>query len=218
MIRRAAFLLALACCAAPAGQRDPWVRIASANLELFTTGGERSGVDLLKHFEQVRSFFTQAFGSRLVAGKPVRLIAFHSEKEYRLYRPNELATAFYQPGTEHDFIVMENGAPDHYDVAVHEFTHLMIHQSNLAVPVWLNEGMAELYSNLAPMGSKIVVGNVIAGRAQTLLARNGLTWGAWWPSITTRRFIPKGRRRACSMPKVGRWSTCSISTPPTGRR
>jgi tetratricopeptide (TPR) repeat protein len=168
---RALRLLAVACFALPlcAAPKDPWLLIKSANFELFTTAGERSGRDLIKHFEQVRSFFTQAFGARLALGKPARIIAFRSEKEYRPYRPNEFATAFYQPGAEHDFIVMQSGSSDHYDVAVHEFTHLMIHQSALSVPVWLNEGMAELYSNLAPSGSKIVVGNVIAGRVQTLL-------------------------------------------------
>jgi tetratricopeptide (TPR) repeat protein len=167
MTRRLA-LIFLFSCVAPAAQ-DSWLRITSANFELFTTGSERSGRDLIRHFEQVRSFFTQAFGSKLAAAKPARIIAFHSEKEYKPYRPSEFATAFYQPGAEHDFIVMESGAREHYDVAIHEFTHLMIHQSNQVVPVWLNEGMAELYSNLAPTGSKIVVGNVIDGRVQTLL-------------------------------------------------
>jgi tetratricopeptide (TPR) repeat protein len=169
---RALRFLAVACFALPVcapAPKDPWLFIKSANFELFTTAGERSGRDLIKHFEQVRGFFTQAFGSRLALGKPARIIAFSSEKEYRPYRPNEFATAFYQPGAEHDFIVMQSGSSDHYDVAVHEFTHLMIHQSALPVPVWLNEGMAELYSNLAPTGSKIVVGNLIAGRVQPLL-------------------------------------------------
>jgi hypothetical protein len=142
-------LAAAFCCGAAlrAANQDPWVLLKSANFELFTTAGERSGRDLIKHFEQVRSFFTQAFGAHLVLGKPARIIAFRSEKEYRPYRPNEFATAFYQPGAEHDFIVMQSGSSDHYDVAVHEFTHLMIHQSGQLVPVWLNEGMGELYSN-----------------------------------------------------------------------
>ena len=170
MIRRAAFL-AFACTLS-AAQQDPWLRIRSANFELFTTAGERSGRDLIRHFEQVRSFFTKAFGSRLAAPKPARIVAFHSGKEYEPYRPSEFATAFYQPGAEHDYIVMESGAREHYDVAIHEFTHLMIHQSDQAVPVWLDEGMAELYSNLAPAGSQIVVGNVIEGRAQALLHEN----------------------------------------------
>src|SRR5471030_132988 len=169
---RAVRLLAVACFALQAANQDPWLRITSANFELFTTAGERSGRDLIKHFEQVRSFFIQAFGARLALGKPARIIAFRSEKEYRPHRPNEFATAFYQPGAEHDFIVMQSGSGDHYDVAVHEFTHLLIHQSSQPVPVWLNDGMAELYSNLAPAGSKIVVGKLIAGRVQTLLREN----------------------------------------------
>ena len=45
--------------AAPA---DPWMRIRSANFELFTTGSERTGRDLIQYFEQVRGFFQKAFG------------------------------------------------------------------------------------------------------------------------------------------------------------
>ena len=165
---RAALLLVLAL-PARAQPKDPWVHLTSRNFELFTTAGERSGRDLILHFEQVRSFFTQAFGSRLAAAKPARIIAFHSEKEYRPYRPSDTATAFYQAGAEHDFIVMESAAREQYEVAVHEFTHLLIHQSNQLVPVWLNEGMADLYSNLQPSGGRIIVGNPIEGRVETLL-------------------------------------------------
>jgi hypothetical protein len=165
---RAALLLAFAfpISAAPP---DPWIRLTSPNFELFTTAGERNGRDLIRYLEQVRGFFTQAFGSRLPGAKPARIIAFRSEKEYRPYRPSQSATAFYQSGAEHDFIVMESAAREYYDVAIHEFTHLMIHQSPQAVPVWLNEGTAELYSNLQPTGSKIVVGNGRYGPGRTVI-------------------------------------------------
>lgn len=55
MTRRAPLRLLALCCALPlcAAPHDPWLRIASANFELFTTAGERSGRDL-RHFEQVR--------------------------------------------------------------------------------------------------------------------------------------------------------------------
>ena len=113
---------ALACLVFPvclAGARqDPWLSIRSANFELYTTAGERAGRDLIKHFEQVRSFFTQAFGSRLAAARPARLIVFRNEKEYQPYRPNEFAGAFYQPGAAHDFIVMSGASSEHYTDAV----------------------------------------------------------------------------------------------------
>ena len=166
-MRAAAIALVVSASLRAAGQ-DPWLKITSANFELYTTAGERTGRDLVKHFEQVRSFFVQAFGSKLSGAKPARIIAFRNEKEYQAYRPNEFATAYYQPGSEHDFIVMSSGSSEHYPVAVHEFTHLMIHQSGMEIPPWLNEGLAELYSNMEPRGSKILVGQIIPGRLHVL--------------------------------------------------
>jgi tetratricopeptide (TPR) repeat protein len=39
----------------------------------------------------------------------------------------------------------------------------------LKPPPWLNEGLAEVYSTLKPLGKKATVGDIIPGRAQTLL-------------------------------------------------
>src|SRR6516162_759334 len=160
-----ACLLLPACLSAA---QDPWLKITSANFELYTTAGERTGRDLIKHFEQVRSFFTQAFGAHLASARPARIIAFRNEKEYLPYRPSEFASAFYQPGAAHDFIVMSGASSEHYPVAIHEYTHLMIHQSGMEIPPWLNEGLAELYSSLEPRGAKILVGQVIPGRVHVL--------------------------------------------------
>src|SRR5580700_3002352 len=90
-----------------AAPHDPWVRIRSANFELFTTAGGRTGRDLIRYFEQVHSFFQQAFGLNVPGAAPVRIVSFRSEKEYLPYRPSEVADAFFQPGFEHDYIVMK---------------------------------------------------------------------------------------------------------------
>ena len=63
---------------------------------------------------------------------------------------------------------MKNSASDLYPMAVHEYTHLLLRQSRLEIPRWLDEGLAELYSNLQPAGSEIVVGNMIPGRTRVL--------------------------------------------------
>jgi tetratricopeptide (TPR) repeat protein len=165
---RPVVILCLAALCAPAADRDPWLKITSANFELYTTAGERAGRDLIRHFEQVRSFFLQAFGTGLPDAKPVRIIAFRNEKEYEPYRPNEFATAFFQPGDAHDFIIMSGASSEQYHVAVHEFAHLMVHQGGASYPPWLNEGLAELFSNLQPLGNKIKVGQDIPGRMITL--------------------------------------------------
>jgi tetratricopeptide (TPR) repeat protein len=151
-----------------AAPHDPWVRIRSANFELFTTAGERTGRDLIHYLEQVHSFFQQAFALDGTASLPVRIVSFRFDKEYLPYRPIEVATAFFEPGVEHDYIVMKNPSTDLYPTAIHEYTHLLLRQTRLEVPPWLNEGLAELYSSLEADGSKIVVGKVIPGRIRTL--------------------------------------------------
>ena len=105
--RLATGVIAAAFFAAPAGQ-DPWIKITSANFVLYTTAGEGSGRDLVRHFEQVRSFFGQAFGESRPNAKPACIIAFGHEKEFEPYRFNESATAFFHAGSSHDFIVMSS--------------------------------------------------------------------------------------------------------------
>jgi hypothetical protein len=166
LARLVALCLAAECAGAAAN--DAWAKITSTNFELYTTAGEHAGRDLVRHFEQVRSFFLEAFGSGLPDAKPVRIVVFRNEKEYEPYRPSEFATAFFQPGDAHDFIVMSSAAREHYEIAVHEFTHLMVRQGGASYPPWLNEGVAELFSNLEPAGGKIKVGQDIPRRMITL--------------------------------------------------
>ncbi|SPE43372.1 conserved hypothetical protein [Candidatus Sulfopaludibacter sp. SbA3] len=160
----AALVLGAGVCAAPA---DPWLRVTSANFELFTTAGERGGRDLIQHFERVRSFFQQAFGLIPAGGNPVQIIVFRSPKEYDTYKLSEVSFAYFESGIDHDFIVMQSASAEHYPVAVHEYAHLLLHQTG-KVPRWLNEGLAELYSNLESRDGGIVVGQIIDGRMATL--------------------------------------------------
>jgi Flp pilus assembly protein TadD len=167
MLRRLA-VVALLAFPAFAAEKDHWIHVSSPSFELYTTAGERAGRDLVRHFEQVHSFFVQRFGMAADLARKGRIILFRTEKEYEPYRPNEFASAFYHPGEYHDFIVMSSSAAESRPVAVHELTHMMVHQLGVDLPPWLNEGLAELYSNLEPRGAQIMVGRDIPGRMRTL--------------------------------------------------
>jgi tetratricopeptide (TPR) repeat protein len=148
---------------------EAWLKLSTPNFELYTTAGEKKGREAILYFEQVRSFFMEASGSKRLSEFPVRIVAFRGEKQYQPYRINDFAIAYYSQGRRGDYIVMQDISTDHYPVAVHEYTHLVVHHSGLKLPPWLNEGLAELYSTLKPEGSKAEVGDIIPGRARTLL-------------------------------------------------
>jgi hypothetical protein len=144
------------------GSEGPhWLKVKSPNFELFTTAGERNGREVARHFEQVRAFFLEAMGLGVKSGPPVRIVVFRSDKEFALYAPNEVAAAFYLGAQDRDYIVMKSASSDQFPVAVHEYIHLLVKHTGIKPPVWFDEGLAELYSNLKPLGGKIEVGAII---------------------------------------------------------
>jgi tetratricopeptide (TPR) repeat protein len=152
----------------PLSAADQWVKLTTPNFELYTTAGEKKGREAILYFEQVRSFFLEASASKRASEFPVRIVAFRGEKQYQPYRLNEFATAYFTRGRNRDYIVMQDISSEHYPVAIHEYTHLILEHSGLKPPPWLNEGMAELYSTLTPVGKKTAIGDIIPGRARTL--------------------------------------------------
>jgi len=153
----------------PLTAAEQWVKLTSSHFELLTTAGEKKGREALLYFEQVRDFFSRTRPSdQPVPGGRVRIVAFRSDKEYSRYRMNDFAIAFYMKSYGDDYIVMRSISEDNYPVAIHEYTHLLIQHTGLNVPVWLNEGLADLYSTLKQVGKKVVVGNLEPGRWATL--------------------------------------------------
>jgi hypothetical protein len=150
------------------GAPEQWIKLETPHFELYTTAGEKKGREAILYFEQVRSFFLQASPSKRATEFPVRIVAFRSESQYKPYRMNGSAIAFYAPGRSRDYIVMQDISGEHYPVAIHEYTHMVVQHAGLKLPVWLNEGWANLYSTLSPRGSKALVGNLLPGGVQTL--------------------------------------------------
>ncbi len=147
-----------------AGASTEWVRLTTPHFELITTAGEKKGREAIQYFETVRQFFIDSGIVKHPPATPVRIIAFRNEKEYHPYAVNQVAMAYYAGGPEHDYIVMSTLSSEHYPVAVHEYVHLLVRHSGLTLPVWMNEGMAELFSTLQPYGKKVAFGMPIRGR------------------------------------------------------
>jgi hypothetical protein len=157
---------------------EHWIRLTTPHFEMYTTNGEKQGTAALSVFEQVRYFFLQNSKSKTASGTPVRIIAFRSEKEYRPYRLNEGAFAYYLRSRKVDYIVMQDISPEHHQVALHEYTHLVIEHLGLQFPIWFNEGLADLYSSLEPKGDQALLGRPLEGRLIILMTQSWLNLNA----------------------------------------
>jgi len=140
----------------------------SPNFDAYSSAGERDTRDALRDFESVRDFFLQINRREPPKPVPVYVVVFGSEKEYVPYRLNEFAAAYYFGSADRDYIVMGRTGEQAAQIAVHEYVHLVARHAGLKFPPWLNEGIAELYSNLRIQGDKVLVGDLIPGRIQAL--------------------------------------------------
>jgi Flp pilus assembly protein TadD len=164
------FLIAMSILAVNSSAADPrWIRLQTDSFEIYSTASENNTREALRQFEEVRSFFPRTGTEESKKSARVRIVAFNSQKEFEPYRFNEFATAYYQKSAERDTIVMSHLGPETSPTAIHEYVHLVAQHAGLKAPPWFNEGLAELYSTLRPLGSKTVVGDLIPGRMQALL-------------------------------------------------
>ena len=170
-MRRAFSVLFLA--VLPALAADHWARIANPDFELYTTATEKQGIDTIRHFELVREFFLQASPVRSLGEFPLRLVQFDTMAQYQSFRPKDFNIAYFVATPEREYIVMGDRAvarqaQNDYGPSIHEYMHLIVRHSGLKLPVWLNEGWADVFSTLRPVGKDTAVGDLLSDRMKVL--------------------------------------------------
>ena len=123
-------------------------------------------------------FFQKSGWATRDLNHPLRILAFRSEKDFDSYRPNPGAFAFFQHTHQGDFVIMRTLEPEYYSVVVHEYTHYIVEQSGLKLPLWLNEGLADFYSTIDSRQAEVLVGAPPPGREDRLRANRWMDWHA----------------------------------------
>src|SRR5688572_2134114 len=160
--------------AADAPVQARWRRIDTSN---FVVIGDVSGStlrDVATKFEGFRDALGRILNERLIATiVPTVIVVFSTDDAYKPFkpkykgRPAEVSGAF-MPGRDINYITI--GDPDELRLLFHEYTHLLVQNTGLTVPVWLGEGFAEYYSTLEFLrsGREVQVGGLIGGHLARL--------------------------------------------------
>ena len=167
--------------------RDNWRSVRTNNL--FVIGN--ADPEKLRQVAAWLEFFHGAF-ARLVSRNvlnssvPTTVIIFRDDASFvpfkPLYqgRPANIA-GFFQPGDDVNYIAISLDPTDRdpYSTAFHEYVHLHVRDNIPSAPLWLNEGLAELYGSLQFSGNDALLGAPIGYylsllRNQELLPLNTL--------------------------------------------
>ncbi|MEJ7606460.1 MAG: hypothetical protein WKF37_09360 [Bryobacteraceae bacterium] len=83
-----------------------WVRVSSANFELYSNASDKEAQRTLEYFEQVRDFFMRSRPGEDRNALPVTIVAFRNQKDYKPYAVRESAQRL-RGDESRDYIVLE---------------------------------------------------------------------------------------------------------------
>jgi tetratricopeptide (TPR) repeat protein len=153
--------------AAPAQSNDValvqrhWFETRTAHFNIYSCGAPQDVYKLSARLEQFCQAYTLLAGGAAVASPPIVVMAFPNRETMLpflpLYQgqPANLA-AFFQRSSDENLIVLSlpgtNSAYAGLEVIFHEYTHLLFRRNDALWPLWLKEGMAEVYSTFETTG------------------------------------------------------------------
>jgi hypothetical protein len=151
---------------------NTWIKLKSRHFELYSSNSPKKSARLLGELERVRGVFVAETLTPVSAFR-VRIVAFSSRAEYVPYAANPYAAGYFLPGHHRDYIVLQDLQAEHMPVALHEYAHFALAQRGAAFPLWLDEGLAEVYSTVKEEDGATVIGTPPVARLATL-QRSGL--------------------------------------------
>jgi Flp pilus assembly protein TadD len=154
--------------------QQPWFVVHSAHFNIYSSGGLRDTYRLAGQLEQFCRAYASLAGNDAVASPPIIVMAFPDHDSMRpflpLYngQPGNIS-GFFTRGSDENLIVLSLPSADSpdMDVIFHEYAHLLFRRNDEAWPLWLKEGMAEIYSTFKVFGNHVEIARPIDRHLET---------------------------------------------------
>ena len=149
-------LLGIVACGAGLSAADingRWLEVRSANFAVISNGPERQCRQVADRLERIRGLVAQNLPLRVEPGKPLLILAARDEATLKELVPGSWdaperpqTAGFFMSAAEKNFMAVRLDLPS--DAALgtvyHEYVHLLVQLNVPSLPLWLNEGLAEV--------------------------------------------------------------------------
>ncbi len=160
--------------------QERWSETRTAHFNIYSCGETQEVFKLAARLEQFREAYAQLAGAQAVASPPIIVMAFPDVAAMQpflpLYQGKPMSLAgFFKRGNDENLIVLTLSGTNagSMQTIFHEYTHLLLRQNDLIWPLWLQEGMAEIYSTFDAAGHQVCFGLPIEHHLR-FLAENSL--------------------------------------------
>lgn len=149
--------------------QQPWFESRTEHFVLYSCGPTQEVAKLAGRLEQFREAYALLAGAQAVASPPIVVLAFPDAAAMQPFLPLRNGkpanlTAFFSSSSEENIVVLPLAGygGDDLQVVFHEYAHLLLRRNAHVWPLWLNEGMAEIYATFAlGRGQKVFIGQPI---------------------------------------------------------
>jgi len=140
-----------------------WFGARTAHFEVYSCATTQQVTKLLERLEQFRGVYSMLAGAQAVASPPIVVMAFPDHKSFKPFLPlydgkPANMSAFFIRGSDENMIALSvaDSEPRALDSIFHEYSHLLLRHNDHFWPLWLKEGMAEIYSTLEITGPQTI--------------------------------------------------------------
>ncbi|HWH71834.1 MAG TPA: hypothetical protein VNT26_20900, partial [Candidatus Sulfotelmatobacter sp.] len=138
----------------------PWFEARSTHFHTYSCGPTQEVAKLTARLEQFCTTYALLAGTQAVASPPIVVMAFPTQASMEPFLPLYQGKAanlagFFCRNSDENLIVLSlsSAGAGSLETIFHEYTHLLLRHNERFWPLWLKEGMADVYATFEVTGA-----------------------------------------------------------------
>jgi tetratricopeptide (TPR) repeat protein len=158
-------LLYLPMAASPVSAKENWLNLRTKNFNFVSNAEEKETRELALKLEQFRFIFSKIYNTQGASTVPVTVIVFKSDSSFKPFKPlyggkPANIAGYFQRSNDENIIALNIRGNEVRPLGLiyHEYTHFITSRTAREWPVWLTEGLAELFSTFEVKKNEVTLG------------------------------------------------------------
>ncbi|HEX6159962.1 MAG TPA: DUF1570 domain-containing protein, partial [Thermoanaerobaculia bacterium] len=157
---------------------EPWIRVRSTYFDIVSSAGEAKTRTIAEELEKLTAALTQSSSRFRRSPVPTRIFVFEKRKESQPYfdlmlgREKTAVTGLFIRHDDGGTMIVDSERRWKGDrTPLHELVHDLLRQADVTPPLWIEEGLAEYFSNTVIVQDEVRAGTRIAEHAKSIRNR-----------------------------------------------
>ncbi len=145
-------------------ESERWIELTTGNFTFFSNAGPRTTRAVASDLEELRAVLAHVTALDLDSPVPILVYVFKNRGSFEPYRhyyasqPVATAGYFLERTSANSIAICADAREDASSIVYHEYVHFVASANFPRLPLWYEEGLAELYQNFEVTGGKARIG------------------------------------------------------------